>query len=464
MSEACSHLKATSYAQKVSPVGDREDWEMYISQVLKSLRAADKSNWHHRMVARVCKFRVDVSLIVTDSEKAAHAIYDDSPDDDRSALGAKHELTQQMFTKTMAIQVWRPDNERAGRHFVYTSRYVKFFVRLLFQLDDKTSLEALAKRVRKRSADFLAHPEIWQEVCMTYLELLRRQGPVPILDENTIFNGITYEVFTLNADRLEAHLSDTTSPLLDIIKDTIELKKTNQNLMKVTTIEDLTVDTYTMLYEQTVPDLIAKSNDEENRVRMRVDHVLMAPEDSATATPPPDPNARPGEPLAPKRLKNVTRREVIRRAEALIAKPAAAILDAKVAKSTDHATEQEGTSRIAVVIQNDISKDAGSSAAGSVHDSADDESELSELDEFVGAPEKPSTFFPNLSKDEEGGGDTEVDEGEGDNDDRPNEEEGPEDEEELIEKDEDENSFQSVAPPDKELDDREVAETQAREE
>lgn len=53
VSEACSHLKATSYSRKVRPVEEQDDWEMYVSQVLKALRSADKSNWHHRMLARV---------------------------------------------------------------------------------------------------------------------------------------------------------------------------------------------------------------------------------------------------------------------------------------------------------------------------------------------------------------------------------------------------------------------------
>ena len=88
-----------------------------------------------------------------------------------AALGAKHELTQQIFTKTMHIQVWKPDNERPGRHFVYTGRYVRFFVRLLYQLNDRASLEALAKRNRKKSGDFFDHTKIWEEVCMAYLNV-----------------------------------------------------------------------------------------------------------------------------------------------------------------------------------------------------------------------------------------------------------------------------------------------------
>ena len=51
--DACRYLEATPYARKVPAVHDLEDWEGYMIQVLKTLRYADKSNWHHRMVARV---------------------------------------------------------------------------------------------------------------------------------------------------------------------------------------------------------------------------------------------------------------------------------------------------------------------------------------------------------------------------------------------------------------------------
>lgn len=49
----CNYLNASFYARKIPPAQDLEDWEVYIIHVLKALRSADKSIWHHRMVARV---------------------------------------------------------------------------------------------------------------------------------------------------------------------------------------------------------------------------------------------------------------------------------------------------------------------------------------------------------------------------------------------------------------------------
>jgi hypothetical protein len=88
-----------------------------------------------------------------------------------AAHAAKHELTQQIFTKTMSIQVWKPEHERAGRHFVYTGRYVSFFVKLLVQLGDRLSLEALGRRVRKKPGDFIEHATLWAELCVAHLKV-----------------------------------------------------------------------------------------------------------------------------------------------------------------------------------------------------------------------------------------------------------------------------------------------------
>ena len=148
-----------------------EDWAGYILQVIKALRSADKANWHHRMVARVGSVWENPSQRGLTRFKAAHIIYHNSSNEAQAAVDAKHEITQQIFTKTMAIQVWKPDNERPGRHFIYTGRYVRFFVRLLYQLNDKSSLEALARRIRKKSGDYVGHLGVWQEVCQAYLKV-----------------------------------------------------------------------------------------------------------------------------------------------------------------------------------------------------------------------------------------------------------------------------------------------------
>lgn len=92
-------------------------------------------------------------------------------------MGAKHEFTQQIFTKTMSLQIWKPEHERAGRHFVYTSRYVLFFVGLLNQLNDRVNLDLLLKRIRRKPNDYLNHTKVWGEVCVTYIRVSSLRAP-----------------------------------------------------------------------------------------------------------------------------------------------------------------------------------------------------------------------------------------------------------------------------------------------
>jgi hypothetical protein len=86
-------------------------------------------------------------------------------------MGVKAELTQQMFTKTMVLQVWKPEHERPGRHFVYTTRYLRFFVRVLVQLNDRQNLELLARRLRRKPHEFFDHQKLWHETCLAYLKV-----------------------------------------------------------------------------------------------------------------------------------------------------------------------------------------------------------------------------------------------------------------------------------------------------
>jgi hypothetical protein len=154
VSKGSEVVRASSYASKAPIPTDLDGWEEYILKILKTLRSADKASWHHRMTAR-----------------AAQINYDGSGKDMFGAMAAKHEFTQQMFTKIMVLQVWRPAYERPGRHFVYKTRYMRFFIELLERTNDRSNYEMLVRRLRKKATDYSDHKELWQEVCIKYLKV-----------------------------------------------------------------------------------------------------------------------------------------------------------------------------------------------------------------------------------------------------------------------------------------------------
>ena len=202
------------------------------------------------------------------------------------------------------------------------------------------------------------------------------------------------ETFQAHSARLEAHIHSLSSspPLVNILRETIELRKLDGKLIGPPTIfEDLIRDAYAHLYKALVPGLVAADAVEERRIRMSVDNMLMNPVPATVETPPP-PDA--GEDATKKSgAKYITAREIVRKAEAIANKPAPTV-PAKVLKplapapvGEQDAKPPENAPRLAVVIGADNLNDAGSSAPGSVHDSADDESELSDVEEEVAVQE-----------------------------------------------------------------------------
>lgn len=148
-------LAETPWSKNTSSPQNIEEWTPYILEVFKKLKHADKSNWHHRILSRMAK------------------IHYHGQDDADAAAAAKNELMPQIFTKTMVLQVWRPEYERPGRHYVYTTQYVSYFTKLLDQISDHVNLEQLLRRVRKKQGDYINHPKLWEDMCIVYAKVSR---------------------------------------------------------------------------------------------------------------------------------------------------------------------------------------------------------------------------------------------------------------------------------------------------
>ena len=206
---------------------------------------------------------------------------------------------------------------------------------------------------------------------------------------------MSYDTFVLNTARMEAWAPLVDSPLIVLLREISELRKLNNSLMKVILIDDLICDTFACLYEQVVPDLIVKSNDEENRDRMRVDHLMNSDVPSIDAPSPAPSNQGTSEQAAPRsRPKIVSRREILRKAEVLVnikpvppptnRPPTTAI--SVLVPSKDLSSPLPNPTELAISDAfgaGDVNKEIPSSVPGSVHDSADDESELSDIEEVA---------------------------------------------------------------------------------
>jgi len=403
-------------------IDDAEKWEGHVIRTLRHLRDKDKSNWQHRLIARHARILFDA---------------DDSPDGGTfvQAKAAFSVLKESMFTKTMVMNVWKCDAERPGRHHVYTEQYVRLMTRLLVVMSDRPNLEALLRRIRKKGADFYHFGDLWQACVTCYIRLLRHTYQVPPTDED-VFKNVSPEEFEIVAERITEWVgqSGTENRALSAMREAVELKKLNATLMKAAPIDDLITDCYGALYVGVGHDLPGEEPAKilEERQRRQKEAAERAADGSARSGPVGLPalggegadasragSEAPGEkaekpvlavgdhPVRRGRAPGVVRRQdVMRKAEQAILRltepPAKSAASASrsssgknghVPNSGSGEGDEEEDAKEAEDGEGGAS-DAVSSPRGSVHDSADDESDLSD----VPPDTPPALLFPNLGR------------------------------------------------------------------
>ncbi|KAG6366018.1 hypothetical protein INS49_000194 [Diaporthe citri] len=233
---------AVQHGQQES-IQSTDDWNAHVIETLRHLRDKDKSHWQHRIIMR-----------------HARMIYDpreEEPSDQLAeAQAAFSVLREHMITKTMAINVWKCDAERAGRHHVYTEQYVRYTVKLLTVTKDHVNMELLLRKIRKKGADFYHFSDLWASCVQAYTRLLRRTYEIPALEEDT-FKNMSFEEFDILGERINdwAGAKDRVHAALSAMKDAIEVKKLNGGLTKAGMIDDLIHDCYSDLYRSIADEL-----------------------------------------------------------------------------------------------------------------------------------------------------------------------------------------------------------------
>lgn len=242
-SEAASILSSQPLGIKIKPddhfasFSKPEDWEEYTIRNLTKLREKDRQNWHHRIIVRHARILFDGG----GSGEKGDAIV--------AAKAAFAILRENMFTKTMVMNVWKSDSERPGRHHVYTEQYVRFVTNILVIMSDRTNLELLLRRLRKKGADFYHFTDLWHSCCTSYLQLIRKAYEISCVTDDA-FKALSTEEFEIIGERIAdwAAGDGPHTPAFSCLKEAIELKKLNANLMKVAPVDDLINDCYSKIY------------------------------------------------------------------------------------------------------------------------------------------------------------------------------------------------------------------------
>src|ERR1700761_4565959 len=195
--------------------------------------------------------------------------------------------------------------------------------------------------------------------------MLRRSGPIPEAQEDTVFKAINHDEFSKHANSLEKW-STVLSPennTLEILREAVEVKKLNGGYMKSTLIDDLIGDAYAKLYIDITPTL-ADSAEIPDKLTEAVasDQPLSTAADQPSRT----------------RIKGVGRRELLRRAEAAGSSPAAAtpqVLALRQAMASEMESTTTSPTAVSTRADIDLPRKRSRSIGGTERDDVGDEKE-----------------------------------------------------------------------------------------
>ncbi|AMD20967.1 HEL314Cp [Eremothecium sinecaudum] len=193
----------------------KSDFYKKVIELLRKLLASDKRKWHHRPRYRIAK-----------------VLFDDFGDID----GAIEEMGQLMALKSVnknLVNIWKPEYERPGKHFVYTYQYVMFYLNLLSSKHDYISLGHAARKMRRFGSGMINGAqatdravELFLTGARTALELNEKEHAELLLP------SLNYQAFNKNCDDLIASFNQEnyTTDVLDTLSIAYQLKKGSSSI------------------------------------------------------------------------------------------------------------------------------------------------------------------------------------------------------------------------------------------
>lgn len=222
------------YGQLEETVDDKTQFYTFIIECLKKIEHADKKKWHHKYRYRMA------------------CIYQEEFDNIEEALKQMNTIISLKPTSKSLIQIWKPDNERPGKHFVYTFQYAMVYIDLLAKDRDLGNLLNMVPRLRKSNSTMISLNITWEKLCSTICKLVR--GLFKIKDDFTeTFLNTPYPLFLAQSkhvlDTLKGNaLPETIVAPICILNSVNEIKKLNNGFGPTSLIDDTSIALYITIF------------------------------------------------------------------------------------------------------------------------------------------------------------------------------------------------------------------------
>lgn len=126
-----------------------------VISALQKLITLDKKAWYHKPCYRMAVIEYDEF------------------DDYKKAREVMNKFFSLKASNKTFLQMWKPENERPGKHFVYMFQYTQFFIKMLRRELDLSSLIQILPKLRKANSTMVLLYFAWENLASSICKLIR---------------------------------------------------------------------------------------------------------------------------------------------------------------------------------------------------------------------------------------------------------------------------------------------------
>lgn len=242
-----------------------------IVKLLTFLLSVDKKKWHHRPRYRISKI-----------------YFEDFEDVDTAITEIEIVMSVKSAHKNL-VNIWKPDFERPGKHFVYTYQYVMFYLDLLFRKNDFNSIGRVCKKIRRFGSGMAYVNKAIEHALMLYTQCTRSKLQLNEKEYVEHFMpSLNYQAFLKVSEDLQNRFDEQnySEELLSGLKIAYQLKKGNNGIA----FDGICISMYFKYFYlpiapiDTEPDT-ALSGQEQEREDVAIHEPSQTPESQFNQTP-----------------------------------------------------------------------------------------------------------------------------------------------------------------------------------
>ena len=198
-------------------LGDKEEsndsFYRQICILLKFLTSLDKKNWHHRPQYRMAR------------------IYYEQFGDYQKALELMDKFVSVRSNKNL-INIWKPDFERPGKHFVYTYQYIIFYIDLLVKKGDFNSIGIIIRKTKRFGSAMAYVNDAIDYSIRRYIECVYQKLGVDDKYVETLLPDLNYNEFLSVSEKLSKNFDASKYPTeyTDGLKLSYQLKRSSNGI------------------------------------------------------------------------------------------------------------------------------------------------------------------------------------------------------------------------------------------